>query len=124
MIPAWLLARTGGNLRAAGISLCAGCQQPVLRGLDDERAALPARVDIAPIDEFGEALALIQGRMTYDLIGGAQKKELELRYEWHINKARKYPVHAAHKCGTPPLPSTPAQVPDILTEAENDDVPF
>ncbi|MEU8035694.1 hypothetical protein [Streptosporangium sp. NPDC049078] len=124
MIPAWLLARTGGNLRAASISLCARCSKPILRGLDDERAALPARVDITPVDEFGEALALIQGRMTYDLIGGAQKKELELRYEWHINKPRRYPVHAAHKCWTPPLATAPSQVPAILTEAETDDIPF
>lgn len=122
MIPAWLLAK--GNLgRAASIGLCPRCNIPTLRGLDDERAGLPARADIDPVDEIGEALALIQGRATYDLVGDSRKKELEYRYEWHIRKPRKYPVLAAHKCDSP-LPTVPAQVPDILVEAEDDRVPF
>ncbi|MFC3980191.1 hypothetical protein [Streptosporangium jomthongense] len=123
MIPAWLLARSGGQLRTAGITQCPRCFAPVLRGLDAEKCALPVRADIGPIDEMGEAIALLQGRATYDLVGNAQKKELEHRYEWHIRNPRRYPVLAAHKCGSP-LPAIPARAPEILTEAESNDAPF
>lgn len=123
MIPAWLLARSGGQLRTAGITQCPRCSAPVLRGLDAEKCALPVRVDVSSVDEMGEAIALLQGRATYDLVGGAQKKELEHRYEWHIRNPRRYPVLAAHQCGSP-LPAIPARAPEILTEAIDDRIPF
>lgn len=100
MIPAWLLAKQGGILRAASLGTCR-CGQPVLQGLDADRAALTATCDIAPINEIGELVALAQGRRTYDLVGGYQRKELEYRYEWNIKKKRRYPVLAEHKCGHP-----------------------
>lgn len=100
MIPAWLLAKQGGILRAASLNTCR-CGAPLLQGLDADRAALTAIVDIQPIDEIGEAVALVQGRRTYDLVGGYQRKELEYRYEWNIKKKRRYPVLAEHRCGQP-----------------------
>lgn len=119
MIPAWLLAKSGGNLRAVGVRGCR-CGAQVLAGLDADRAALTAIVDLAPICEMGEALALLQGRPTYDLVGDSRKKELEYRYEWNIKARRRYPVMTAHKCGAP-IPAAPTEVPHISLGGHDDD---
>lgn len=106
MIPAWLLASQGGILRAASISVCQKCGAPILAGLDSDRCAIHAKVDITPVDELGETVALMQGRYTYDLIGNWQRKELEYRYSWNINAPRRYPVLVEHRCGEPiPFPA-------------------
>jgi hypothetical protein len=124
VIPAWLLAKQGGILRTAHLSQCPKCRAPILRGLDAERAALLATVDIKPIDEIGEVIALTQGRHTYDLVGSRDRKELEYRYEWNIKSKRRYPVHAAHKCGTPPLPAPPPPPAKYVLETADDRPPF
>jgi hypothetical protein len=122
MIPAWLLAKAGGNLRAAGIRLCR-CGAPTLVGLDADRAAITAICDLTPIDEIGETLALLQGRATYDLVGGSQKREIEYRYEWNIKIRRRYPVLAAHKCGIPlPVRTEPQEA--LKGNRDDDECPF
>ncbi len=107
-IPAWLLAKLGPH-RAAHLATCR-CGAPLICGLDADNAGWPAKCDPGPIDEIGEAIALMNGRPTYDLTGDTRRKELEYRYEWNIKRARKYPVLATHKCGAPPLPAAPPPV--------------
>lgn len=119
-IPAWLLAKIGPH-RAAHLAKC-GCGAPLICGLDADNAAILARCDPTPIDEFGEAIALMNGRPTYDLTGDSRRKELEYRYEWSIKRPRKYSVLAAHKCGTPPLS---AAIPAAISRVEaGADPPF
>lgn len=124
MIPAWLLAKSGGILRSAHLGHCPKCRAPIIRGLDAEKAALLAICDIQPIDQIGELVALTQGRPTYDLIGNAHRKELEYRYEWNIKSERRYPVHAAHRCGTPPLPAQETPTVEFALEAASEKPPF
>lgn len=123
MIPAWLLAKAGGNLRTAGLRACR-CGAPVLAGLDADRAALTATCDLAPVDEIGELIALSQGRATYDLVGNTRQKEIEYRYEWNIKARRRYPVLAAHKCGAPLPAVSTTKVIKNEPEADNDRCPF
>ncbi|GII63561.1 hypothetical protein Skr01_36460 [Sphaerisporangium krabiense] len=120
MIPAWLLAKGGGNLRTAGARQCA-CGATVLAGLDADRAAMNAVVDLAPVDEMGEVIAIAQGRATYDLVGDSRRKELEYRYEWNIRAKRRYPVLVAHKCGAPIPAAPPTEVPDKSPGGFDDD---
>lgn len=122
MIPAWLLASQGGILRAASIAVCQKCGAPILAGLDADKCALYVRADITPIDEIGEALALMQGRRTFDLVGNWQRKELEYRHSWNIKAPRRYPVLAEHRCHAP-LPPAIAKVPSMNSELP-DEPPF
>lgn len=99
MIPAWLLRTHGDVFRAAGLRHCPRCKNPILTGLDDDAAARTAHADPTPIAALGEALALLAGRATYDLMTTGQRKELWRRDQWHIQGARKYPVLPEHRCG-------------------------
>jgi hypothetical protein len=100
-IPAWLARRHGDIYRAATLRICPRCGTPTLAGLDADIAAFTARVDILPVNQLGETIALLSGRPTYDLISIGGRKELHRREEWNIKAARKYPVLAAHSCGVP-----------------------
>lgn len=101
------------------------CGQPLLVGLDGDRAALVAKVDARPITAAGEVAALTAGLATYALRGGA----LDRRDRWNIPgraPSHELPVHATHDCSQPVpdawcLPPLPVPPPAILTDLE---VPF
>src|SRR4051794_30826220 len=99
MIPEWLRRRRGDVTRAAQLRLCRRCHQPVLAGLDADMCALMAWADPTPIDEIGEAKALLAGRTTYDLINTNGRKELHYRDQWNIPAPRRYLVFPEHRCG-------------------------
>jgi hypothetical protein len=101
MIPTWLQRSRSGATRATGIRLCPKCRAPILTGLDAEICAFTVRVDPTPITPLGEAIALLQGRATYNLADGPNRKELDLRDQWRITMPRKYPVLPEHRCGQP-----------------------
>lgn len=97
--PAWLRRHHGETTRAAQFRVCSQCQAPIITGLDADVAALAVRVDPTPLDEVGEAKALLSHRSTYDLVGGNRRKELHPRNQDHVAKPRKYPVLPQHRCG-------------------------
>ncbi|MEV4158993.1 hypothetical protein [Nonomuraea dietziae] len=104
-MPAWMRQRVGDFDRAVQLRTCPRCDAKILHGLDSDRAGVPVRCDLTPLDEVGEAIAVITNRATYDLIPGRGRRELEPRSAWHISRPRRYPVIAIHKCGQP-LPET------------------
>jgi hypothetical protein len=120
--PAWLARGRGGATRAAGIRLCPKCRAPILTGLDADMCALTVRVDPTPLTELGEAVALLQGRMTYNLASGPSRKELDQREAHHIGAPRKSPVLAQHRCHQP-LDAFAAPAPKIERIVADDDTP-
>lgn len=96
------------------------CGTPILVGLDNDRAALVARVDEQPLTALGEVYALTAGRRTYRLHHGA----LDRRDRWNIPDhppSHGTPVHAEHWCADPLpaewcLPPLPTPAPAILTD--------
>lgn len=97
--PTWLQRQRGDATRAAQLRICPRCHMAIITGLDADVAALLVRVDPTPVDEIGEAKALLSGRTTYDLVGGNKRKEIYPRERDHIAKSRKYPVLPQHRCG-------------------------
>lgn len=99
MIPAWLQRTLGDTYRTVRLRLCPNCRAPILVGLDADICAFTARADPTPIDEIGEAVALLTGRRTYDLTGTGSGKQLNAREEHNITAPRKYLVFPEHRCG-------------------------
>lgn len=98
-MPQWLEERKAEYARAAQLRLCPTCKAPVLRGLDADIAALKVDIDPTPIDEIGEALAVLDGRGTYELLAGRAARHIHHRYEWNIRAPRRRPVYPGHRCG-------------------------
>jgi hypothetical protein len=90
-----------GISRQARTRRCRRCQAVTLVGLDHPRVATRACVDMAILDQLGEAVALIGGRPTYELWG----RELLLRCPIKIRAGMAKPVLAEHLCGEAPVPS-------------------
>lgn len=90
------------------------CGAWVIAGLDDPRCAIVAVCDLAPLSSLGEALALIAGRPTYALSRRAGRYELDHRSDIDIRASPPgrpgTDVLAAHRCGSPPLPSIPSAI--------------
>lgn len=107
MIPTWLadhLRAIGadnpdGVTRAARIGSCRRCQADVIRGLDGDLAAWSATADVAEIDEYGEYLALLAHRMTYNLVRYSGRWELNGRGFSQLRHPRRSAVVPAHRCG-------------------------
>ena len=99
------------NARRAMVRPCPRCSAPVLTGLDDDWCAMTVAVDLAPLTNHTEALALISGRHTYEVTwNGPRGYHIDKRPIWHISN---YPagdkgyadgrrtIHAEHRCDTP-----------------------
>lgn len=91
---------------------CPHCQAYVLTGLDADTAGIPVTVDREPVDSLGEALAVLQGRQTYERRNGSYTEgrggRLEQRTASSIRRrVGVHPVHAEHRCHEP-LPTAPA----------------
>lgn len=124
MIPAWLQRTAAGDVfRAATLRTCPRCDTVLLVGLDDEIAALTARTEILSLNTVGEALALLSGRRTFDLISIGGRKELHRRDEWHITAERRYPVLPEHRCGAS-LAAHAMRIPARRRYVIPDEVPF
>lgn len=115
MIPTWLqrhLEQAGrwnsdGVSRTISAGRCHHCHTPVVRGLDADVAGLPITADPQPVDQLGEAIALIAGRGSYDLAHNGGRWQLSHRDQWRIRAGRPATVLAGHQCGSPPLPPGP-----------------
>ncbi len=122
-MPAWLRQRLGEFDRAVQLRSCPSCGAKLLQGLDSDRAGIPVRCDLAPVDELGEAIAVLTNRLTYDLIPAKGRRELERRRAWHISQPRRYSVVVAHKCGHP-LPEMQTAHIERSREANEEAPPF
>lgn len=112
-MPTWLRRRleaTGkwdsdGTTRAARARTCRRCHTRVLVGLDADRCAMTATVDVDELDPVGELTALLAGRETYTLAKDGPRLVLDFRDQWRIAGAPRGPVFATHIC--PPDRGTP-----------------
>lgn len=98
--------------RAVRVGQCNDCHAKILRGVDADTCGLPRALDHQPVDELGEALAVLTGRQTYDLrpLGGrSHGSAMEPRTAPRLRSQRHHPVHVEHLCGQP-LPA--AVIPD------------
>lgn len=98
-LPEWLRRTLGDTYRSVRLRTCTRCNAPVLAGLDADNCAFAARVDMTPISATGEAVALLTGRRTFDLVGGGGEKKLYIREDHNIKSDRRYLVFAEHRCG-------------------------
>lgn len=114
-IPDWLKAHlesrglwdADGVGRAARARRCK-CREYVLAGLDADRCAFPAAVDVEPLSARGEAVALIAGRSTYSLRILSGRLELDQRSHFDIRGPQnRLDVLAGHLCGQPSLGAVP-----------------
>lgn len=95
----WLrdhLIRTGhmtetGISRRARIRRCRRCSSHILTGLDADVCAIEANADPVPLSPLGEALAVLEGRITWSLHSEGGRWVLDVRDPLHI---------AAHPAGT------------------------
>jgi len=92
---------TEGLGRRAGLRQCARCAAPVLVGLDASRCALLVVLDLAALDRWGEAMALLAGRPTFELWG----REIEYRNHFKIAGGQPRLVIAEHDCRVRAEPS-------------------
>lgn len=98
-MPKWLEERKAEYARLAQLRLCKKCGAAVLRGLDADVAALKVEIDPVPITETGEALALLQGRGTYELHRSRHGLAICHRADHNIRAPRRRPVYPTHRCG-------------------------
>lgn len=130
-IPTWLqahlektgAANTDGVRRAIRATTCRDCGAGILTGLDADRAALPVVVDVDPVTELGEVLALAAGRVSYNLRIGNGACELDRRDRHTISAPRRYRVVVSHECGNSPT-HIEEMAPRKNTAADNGEIPF
>lgn len=104
-----------GLSRKAKARECRKCRAWVLAGLDSHVAALEAHADPYPLTAFGEAEALLDGRVTYDL----EETRLHRRLHWNIAgrpAGSRHLVVAEHRCGFAIRPSW--QLPQVKKAAQ------
>jgi len=83
------------------------CKGDVLAGLDEDKCALAAVVDPTPLSPLGEALALMDGRKSYELKRHNSGLALWYRHAWHISRfpaSDQVIVLSDHRCGSAKLP--------------------
>lgn len=103
--------------RPVRTATCPTCKAKVWQGYDADRCGVLVTVDHPPVDNLGEAVALLTGRRTFDLVpcrgsrGGVIGSELVERTALSISRPTpvRRPVHAEHRCDQP-LPTTPTPV--------------
>lgn len=114
----WLVK--AGVVRADGVSRrvtwsrCPGCGDAILRALDGDIVAVAVSLDVGPVDNLGEAIAVGAGLRTFDMVRLLHKKEnsycVEPRRAYHIMRDnRRYPVYVEHRCGLS-IPKVPIEL--------------
>ena len=109
-LPGWLAQRLGTPTRGRGVKAtsCIVCHRPILVGMSEDVAAHRALVDPMALSPTGEALALIDGRCTYQLGKYDQGLALWQRDSSQIagkSASAECIVLTDHKCGGPQFPA-------------------
>ncbi|MUL39612.1 hypothetical protein FZ103_00185 [Streptomonospora sp. PA3] len=123
-MPQWMKQRREEYARAAQLRLCKKCRAPVLAGYDADICALSVQIDPTPITEIGEAIALMEGRTTYDLTTSRGRKEIHHRAEHNISAPRRGPVYPAHICGRPMTEHAAPMPAPVAAEPAGDRPPY
>ena len=94
----------GGIGRRAHVRPCPSCRRWTFQGLDNDAVAAVAVVDIAPLNAFGELVALTAGLLTYNLAWRADRYEIDHRDLFKIKaqppvETAGFDVVSQHKCG-------------------------
>jgi hypothetical protein len=126
-MPTWLRRQfeetgvvTQGFTRAARVTRCKKCQTRIIKGWTDEPCAVLAACDPTPLSNLSEMVAILDGRMTFDLARRGGRYELDLRESDHIEGSppetpnswrRNADVLAEHRCHAAPLPSIESRIP-------------
>ena len=95
-----------GLTRKARLRTCMACRRSTLAGLDGRVAGLSVWCDLTELSALGEAMALIDGRATYEVWDATVRPELERRDVWRVRAHPPgsegcRPVLAEHRCGAP-----------------------
>jgi hypothetical protein len=143
-MPEWLVRRftesghidaDSGATRRARMSRCRRCHRPVVLGFDSDPSRphagyMSRQVDPQPLSPTGEALALLSGRITFNLGWHADHWEINgPRDRWQIAGKRTgiRDVVVEHDCALSitPLPGQPSNVPNpYRTTALPEEAPF
>lgn len=115
--------------RRARLRTCHDCGHLVVTGLDHDRTALRATVDLAPLNPAGELTALLAGRRTYVLGFTGSAYCIDIRWPESIaaKPAGTFPncdVVAEHKCHARQLGTTESRIESVMTRSEADQCPF
>lgn len=113
--------------RDAILTSC-NCGMPILTGLDFDFCAWAVTVDLAPLNPHGEAMALIEGRNTYDLQVSTQRllardpDRIAGRPAGSDPRTRQLPTHRCHT--TVPTDWVTDHDNHATTSQESDTCPF
>lgn len=136
-MPGWLrrhledsgVMAPGGITRRARATWCRRCGGPIMSGLDDDRCAVVAHVDPAPLDARGELLALLAGHATFDLAWRGVRYEIDRRSDFEIRgwPPRSRPnvdVVREHVCGDAPESVTASMIERRAAAVLPEECPF
>lgn len=112
------MTRVIGISRRARTRTCHGCHAEVITGFDDEDGGYPEIADPQPLNELGEAVAILEGRHTATLNPYRDGRAINRR---PTDSIRRRPagrttfedVLREHVCNTPPVPP-PLRAPSRL----------
>lgn len=116
-------------MRDVGERFCV-CHERILTGMSDDWCALIVTVDPYPLNPYGELVARLQGRATYDLRREGDHFRLYQRDHWHITgrpagtvtPGWRCDVVADHWCDVQ-LPSIPSVYDAATTTLDPDQPP-
>lgn len=96
--PRWLQERRGVGRVAHG-DTCSRCGAKILKGFDDDIAAVIVEVDPIALPPEIEITALQAGLKTYNAKKVEGRYELHLRLAYRIASAPPWPALPEHRCG-------------------------
>lgn len=115
--------------RRARLRACRRCGQFTATGLDHDRVAMRAIVDLAPLNPAGELVALLTGRRTYLL--GFENNAYRIDIRWPESIAarpagtlRNCDVVAEHKCNAKQLAHIESRIELVTLRNEAVECPF
>jgi hypothetical protein len=95
-----------GVTRRARVRRHPSCGMPTLAGFDSHVLAWTVWLDLTELSRRGEALAILDGRRTYELWVVALGFEIEHRDRWRVaghpaDTPGTHPVLCDHRCSAP-----------------------
>ena len=96
-------------------STCRHCHAGVTTATDD--FGIEVIYDPNPISVYGECVAVIAGRATFQVIPATRRSAAEVwrRHSFSIGQPNDHgPLHCSHVCGVPPPLAWLAPIPDAI----------
>ena len=123
MEAAGLMDPNTGAARRARARRCDKCQAPVMRGISEEFGGLSADADPTPLSGYGEVLARMAGRNTYELTwngmaGYTMSYRTASRIKGRPAGTPMMEVLVGHLCGGGSFPSAEHSIKDNTTPTQ------